>query len=120
MSALLPNILAVRDDGPGRIALTLFIPPELDYFSGHFPGLPLLPGVVQVDWAARFGNEYLQTRGRFVSVDNLKFQSMIFPGATIELTLAWQPNSGRLSFAYTQDAQPMSSGRLCFDVLEDA
>ena len=116
MSLLLPEILAARNDGPGRVLLTLSILPELAYFSGHFLGLPLLPGVVQVDWATHFGRSHLQAQGRFISLDNLKFQSMIFPGTTVELLLDWQPDLGRLSFIYTQKGQPMSSGRICFDV----
>ena len=116
MSTLLPDTVALRDDGPGRVVLTLHVLPSLEYFAGHFPGLPLLPGVVQVDWAVRFGQQHLGARGDFVSLDNLKFQSMIFPGATVELALEWQAESGRLNFAYTQDGQPLSSGRICMRV----
>jgi 3-hydroxymyristoyl/3-hydroxydecanoyl-(acyl carrier protein) dehydratase len=114
MNSWIPEIIARSEEGAGRLRLTLAIRPDLTYFSGHFPGLPLLPGVVQVDWAARFGREYLQASGEFLSLDNLKFQAVIFPGATLELELEWQPASGRLVFAYSQNGQPMSSGRLSF------
>lgn len=113
MNTLLPEIIAQRDDGADRLTLTLRIQPELDYFVGHFPELPLLPGVVQVDWAVRFGRELLQARGDFVSLDNLKFQAMIVPNATVQLALEWQAASGRLNFAYTQGETVMSSGRIC-------
>lgn len=109
---LLPEVIASREDGPGRLELTLCIQPGLEYFSGHFPGLPLLPGVVQVDWAMRLGRELLSASGDFLSLDNLKFQAMIFPGVTITLMLEWQAASGRLSFEYRQGEQPLSSGRI--------
>lgn len=114
MNTLLPEILATHEDGPSRLVLTLHVQPALDYFEGHFPGLPLLPGVVQVDWAVKFGKAHLQVQGDFVSLDNLKFQSMIFPGTTVTLTLEWQGESGRLHFDYRQGEQPLSSGRICF------
>jgi 3-hydroxymyristoyl/3-hydroxydecanoyl-(acyl carrier protein) dehydratase len=47
----LPPILA---SGPGA-RFRLAMDPAHPAFQGHFPDFPLLPGVVQVDWAARLG-----------------------------------------------------------------
>jgi acyl-coenzyme A synthetase/AMP-(fatty) acid ligase len=38
----------VRTTGRG-VELVIALPPELRWFDGHFPGFPVLPGVVQVD-----------------------------------------------------------------------
>ena len=51
--AALPTVLE-RVSGPGE-TFTLAIGADLIAFRGHFPGNPVLPGVVQVDWAIRFG-----------------------------------------------------------------
>jgi 3-hydroxymyristoyl/3-hydroxydecanoyl-(acyl carrier protein) dehydratase len=114
MNMLLPQVSASHTDDTKRLVLTLHIHPELDYFVGHFPDLPLLPGVVQVDWATKLAREHLQIHGEFVSLENLKFQAMILPAATVTLTLEWLPDSGRLNFEYRQADQPLSSGRMCF------
>ena len=114
MSTLLPEVITSHIENNGRLVLTLHIQPELDYFAGHFPGLPLLPGVVQVDWAVRLGKDHLGLNGDFGSLDNLKFQSMIFPGATVALMLEWQAATGRLNFEYRQGEQVASSGRISF------
>ncbi|HWT54903.1 MAG TPA: hypothetical protein VN066_08840 [Rhodocyclaceae bacterium] len=114
MNTLLPEVLAIHADGTDRLVLSLHVQPALEYFEGHFAGLPLLPGVVQVDWAMRLGRRHLPVCGDFFSLDNLKFQDMIFPGAKVALALEWHAANGRLSFDYRQGDQPLSSGRICF------
>ena len=61
---------------------TLAMDPDLTAFQGHFPGHPVLPGVVQVDWAVRFGSEAFGPLGRFRAIEHLKFQDPIRPGGT--------------------------------------
>ena len=45
-----PAILSTLDESPEHRWLML-ISPELDWFRGHFPDNPVLPGVVQLHWA---------------------------------------------------------------------
>ena len=55
-----PDIDAVRELADG-VELDLAIGPELIYFQGHFPGYPVLPGIVQIDWAVQLADQYLGT-----------------------------------------------------------
>ena len=50
MVELRPDILATRPS-PDGIRVDLRVPADLACFPDHFPGFPLLPGVVQLDWA---------------------------------------------------------------------
>ncbi|HWA36712.1 MAG TPA: hypothetical protein VG873_02520 [Burkholderiales bacterium] len=108
---LLPEILAERRDA-GAVELDLHVAPELAYFRDHFPGLPILPGVVQIDWAVKLGRERLGLRGEFRGAENLKFLSIVRPGArpTLRLALA----GGRLSFSYRAGERKYSAGVLVF------
>jgi len=92
-----------RDAGAGVLALD--VRADLTAFDGHFDGAPILPGVAQLDWAARLGRECRlssQTEGdgglaaNFIRVEVLKFQQPILPGMQVELHLRWstRPGSG--------------------------
>lgn len=113
MTRLLPEILGERR-APGQVVLDLKLPWDLEYFDGHFPGLPILPGVVQIDWSVRFGRARLPLRGKFSAARNLKFMALIRPEARLTLELAESADHTRLSFAYVCGGRKCSSGILVF------
>jgi 3-hydroxymyristoyl/3-hydroxydecanoyl-(acyl carrier protein) dehydratase len=108
---LLPTVLAERRSAEG-VELDLLVGPELAYFAGHFPGLPILPGVVQIDWAVKLAREKLGVAGEFAGAENLKFLSIVKPGARPTLSLG--PAGRRLRFSYDTPARAVSSGILLF------
>ncbi|PLP99300.1 AMP-dependent synthetase [Cupriavidus pauculus] len=94
----------------------LDIADDLAVFDGHFPGMPVVPGVAQVDWVMALAPERLAIppRERFARLDMLKFQAVIRPGTRVRLALAWQPAECVLGFRLTSDAGPHASGKIVF------
>lgn len=78
---------------PGeRIKTTFFLKPELDFFTGHFPGEPVMPGVLTVESMAQTADVLLlsfdQYAGKvplFIGIDKVKFKQKIEPGDKIEI-----------------------------------
>ena len=112
----LPEVMSQRED-EGQWTLNLSIPPDLAYFSGHFPTTPVLPGVVQVEWAMTLGQQLLDLPPRFAGMEVLKFQQLVRPGDAIELTLRFDRERSKLHFAYRNATAACASGRI---VLEKA
>ena len=129
--AMLLALLDLRDDAavaapvtePGwteaartehSATLDLHIPAGLLYFDGHFPQAPILPGVVQLDWAIAHGRRLFALPPVFREVSALKFQNVIAPGATLQLQLDHDPGRGVLTFRYSSSAGQHSSGRVLF------
>lgn len=104
--------LRVLEQAPSRVLFELTVPPDLLYFDGHFSVAPVLPGVVQVDWAIAYGREYLDLQGAFAGINALKFQQMIRPGHPVQLELVHDTNKNSLNFRYFSDAGAHASGRI--------
>ena len=83
------------------------------HFSGHFPQTPVLPGVVQVDWAQQLARSLIKDLPpRFSGMEVLKFQQLVRPGDQLQLTLRFDAARGKLYFAFRNGEAPCSSGRI--------
>ncbi len=111
---LLPEIRTIQNDSDLAVKLSLHIPGTLDYFPDHFPNLPILPGVVQLNWAIHYAREFLPVTGSFVSMENIKFQSIVLPNADMDLSLQWIVDKSHLEFLFFRNQQKFSSGRIVF------
>lgn len=89
--------------------------PDLLVFDGHFPGVPVLPGVAQIDWSIRWAREAFALQGRFARMEAIKFQRIVTGGQRVHVTLDWSIERTTLSFAFRSEAGPHASGRIVFE-----
>ena len=110
----LPHVIRKRcgDDA----SFTLAVGPDLPAFQGHFPGDPVVPGVVLVDWAVRLGRDAFPGLGAFAGLDQVKFLEPVRPGCEVELVLALDRGGAgtRLRFHYLAGAGRKASGVVLF------
>lgn len=107
-------ILLARRVAPPEAELRFKIPTDLEYFTGHFDGAPVVAGVVQVKWAIEAAQRHLGASGQVLSMEALKFQRVLLPGAVATLTLKWVAADRKLYFTYDSADARVSSGRLTF------
>jgi len=62
------------------------------FFAGHFPGHPVMPGVLILEAMAQVAGMIMLTKGEnlgkvpyFMSIDRVKFRRPVFPGDTLRL-----------------------------------
>ena len=78
---------------PGEsIKARLYLNPAENYFKGHFPDQPILPGVLTVECMAQTADvlllsaeKYAGTIPYFVGIDGVRFMGKIEPGDTITI-----------------------------------
>ncbi|WP_249678202.1 acyl-CoA synthetase family protein [Pseudomonas abieticivorans] len=110
----MPEVLG-QQQVENELHVQLMVPPDLACFSGHFPQAPVLPGVVQVDWAMALGQQLLALPPRFAGMQVLKFQQLVRPGDQLLLTLRFDAERGKLYFAYRRGTAACASGRILLE-----
>ncbi len=94
--------------------LALLIGAEVCWFEGHFPGYPVLAGVVQLHWATEMGRRLFDIESDFLGVENLKFMRTIEPDTALYLILEYSTELKRIAFCYTNNEGDFSKGRIRF------
>jgi UDP-3-O-[3-hydroxymyristoyl] N-acetylglucosamine deacetylase / 3-hydroxyacyl-[acyl-carrier-protein] dehydratase len=99
------------------------------FFQGHFPGHPIMPGVLQVEAMAQVASILLiklaktsSRIGYFMSADEVKFRKPVFPGDTIfihaELIKARGNRLAKAKCSCVVNDAVVSEGELMFTFLE--
>ncbi len=77
-------------EGDTKVTAVKSISINEPYFEGHFPGHPVMPGVLQVEAMAQTASILLfrlakttSRIGYFMSADSVKFRKPVFPGDTL-------------------------------------
>jgi len=100
----------------GVVQLNLAIAPDLEWFRGHFPDHPVLPGVVQVHWAVSLAIKLVVPQGVFKQIENLKFKSVVLPGMNLMLRLSEIDPGKKIRFVFSSESTGAvhSEGRIQF------
>lgn len=111
--ASIPVIIEQKCSASG-LQLSLQVDSDLTCFRGHFPGHPVLPGVVQVQWAVEISRLLLDFCKPPGEILRLKFKSIIVPPQRVELLLA-RRSAADITFDYFSGDNVYSQGLLRFD-----
>ena len=94
------------------------------YFAGHFPGLPVMPGVLQVEALAQTMAVYVAKQpgfgdriGLFAGIDDVRFKRIVAPGDTLRLEVTMEKLGSRFGKGRgvaTVDGEVACEGLLSF------
>lgn len=97
-----------------------------EFFKGHFPGEPVMPGVLIVEALAQTGavailslDSYKGKIAYFAGINNLKFKRKVIPGDTLKLEVEIIKQKGPVGIGKaiaTVDGQMAVSGELTFAI----
>lgn len=96
-----------------RHVFLLDVLPGLPCFEGHFPSQPVLPGVVQLHWAALLARKHFGFKSAPREVRRLKFRSIVVPPRRIELQME-RVKENSVAFSITSEGVAHAAGTLIF------
>ncbi len=92
--------------------LELEVPQELCFLRGHFENMPVVPGVVQLQWVIEWAAEWLGETPRVRGVEALKFKQILVGGTRFRLRLERTNDLRKLRFKLWNERGEFSSGRV--------
>jgi acyl-CoA synthetase (AMP-forming)/AMP-acid ligase II len=106
-----PILLSERR-GEHSLERTLRVPPDLAFLEGHFPGRPVVAGVVQIHWVMLAARELLGPGVRARALEGVRFRDLLLPEQVFQLDLEHSPEEGVLRFRLFADDGVFTSGRV--------
>ena len=98
------------------------------YFVGHYPGNPVMPGVLQIEAMAQSAGiimlKQISSEGKlafFMSADNVKFRKTVQPGDQLVINVKITKSKGRIASAHGEcsvDGKVVSSADLMFTLVD--
>jgi 3-hydroxyacyl-[acyl-carrier-protein] dehydratase len=94
---LLVDRIVEYDPEHGRIVGQKAVTATEWFFQGHFPGMPVMPGVLQVEALAQTMAVYVakqpgfgDSMGLFASIEECRFKRIVTPGDTLRLEITME------------------------------
>lgn len=98
------------------------------YFEGHFPGHPIMPGVLQLEAIAQVAGILMMRQAEnagklayFMAAENVKWRKPVRPGDTILIEVELTKSRGKIGKARgvcTVDGEPVSEADVMFMLID--
>ncbi len=111
------------DRASGRIEALATVPQDSPVFEGHFPGHPLVPGVLLTETMAQASGYLLLARASFshmpflMGVDKARFRTFVGPGAELQVEASLEHDGSGYAVtkaAIRSDGKPICNAELRF------
>ncbi|MGH7266186.1 MAG: AMP-binding protein [Candidatus Rokuibacteriota bacterium] len=98
-----------RDDRVGERVMQ--VPFDVEALAGHFPGFPVVPGVIQLQWVMELARSLAGPAMRLGALEVVKFKTLLRPGQTFRLRVELSESGETMRFRLWDEQTVFSSGR---------
>ena len=95
----------------GEFSADILIPADSDWFDGHFPGNPVLPGIAQLGMVFEVLGRMIEGDVQVMQVQRVRFRQMILPGDRVVVGVQPKPDKNGLhAFRILKDGEVICTG----------
>jgi 3-hydroxyacyl-[acyl-carrier-protein] dehydratase len=89
----------LAEQSPQGTRVTVRVPVERAgvQMAGHYPGFPIMPGVLLIDCVRQAAGSALGTELRLCRIDRARFARPLLPGDELELSLVMRERGTRIA-----------------------
>jgi 3-hydroxymyristoyl/3-hydroxydecanoyl-(acyl carrier protein) dehydratase len=107
-----PRVISIAED-LSQTRIRLDVSEDLCWFRGHFPGQPVLPGIVQLHWSVTVCRALFGFSSGPWEIKRLKFKKVLVPPKHVDLSVLRQ-GEREAQFRFSSDGEENSEGRIGF------
>ncbi len=106
------TVIAANRDSEGAVLAKVTTDAQSPWFSGHFPGDPILPGIAQLHMVIECIGRVLQQKLLLQNLARVKFKKLIRPGDVLDIHATAGKQDNNYTFSIQHNNQQVCSGRL--------
>lgn len=90
-------LIELAASGEGGLAAVFIFPADLEIFAGHFPGRPIVPGILELEMVRAAMERSTGLPLRLLSVEKAKFLREVKPGDKISLDITFSASGDKFT-----------------------
>ncbi|MBU1137948.1 MAG: hypothetical protein KKD01_07165 [Proteobacteria bacterium] len=106
------SIITVQQTDDDAIVAQVTTDQQSPWFSGHFPGDPILPGIAQLKMVTDVIGKALEKDLHLIGLTRIKFKKLIRPGVVLDIHAISGKQENNYSFRITSNQENVCSGTL--------
>ncbi len=106
------KLLFIATDDDGGVTAQVSTSSDSPWFSGHFPGDPVLPGIAQLDMVVECIEQATGKRLLVQGLSRVKFKKLIRPGDVLDIQATVGKSEKSFNFQIINNDRPVCSGKL--------
>jgi 3-hydroxymyristoyl/3-hydroxydecanoyl-(acyl carrier protein) dehydratase len=88
------EVIVQKSSRENELCAEVHVPEESNWFRGHFPGNPVLPGIAQLAMVFETIRQSLREDLRVTQVSRVRFKQMILPDDRLSVRVKPKPGRG--------------------------
>lgn len=106
------SFITVQQTDDNAIVAQATTDQQSPWFSGHFPGDPILPGIAQLQMVTDAIAKALEKDLHLIGLTRIKFKKLIRPGVVLDIYAVGGKQKNNYSFRITSNQENVCSGTL--------